>query len=270
MKRALIICLIVLLAVGAAAVGIGYGIGHVIKGKISSVNSTGANFTYSDSKSYKVGEASVSSKVSKITINWLNGMVKVVEHDGDTLSIKEEVISGSLTEELRLRWKKSGDEVTIQYAEANKRLNLDGLKKNLVVMVPSSWVLDELEIDVVSAASVISLNTINEISWHSVNGTLEVNVDNISEIEGETVNGDVDMYVKKSGPKKLDLESVNCNVTISVPSTSSFTLKRESINGSLDSDFAGKAKENKIFIVGAGDYDWRIESVNGNVYLREI
>ena len=270
MKKTLIVCLIVVLVVIASAFGIGYGIGRVIKnvGNISASN--GANFNYSDSKSYKVGDTEISSKVSKITINWLNGTVKVSEYNGDTLSIKDEVESGTLTEELKLRWKRSGNEVIIQYAEANKRLDLDGLKKNIVVMIPSSWTLDELDIDVVSADSVVSLKSIDEIDWNSVNGTLEARVDSISSLDGDTVNGDVDLYVKKSGPRKLDLESVNSNVTISVPSDTSFTLKRESINGSLDSEFAGKVSGNKTFIVGNGDYDWDIESVNGNVTIREI
>ena len=270
MKKTLIVCLIVVLVVIASAFGIGYGIGRVIKnvGNISASN--GANFNYSDSKSYKVGDTEISSKVSKITINWLNGTVKVSEYNGDTLSIKDEVESGTLTEELKLRWKRSGNEVIIQYAEANKRLDLDGLKKNIVVMIPSSWTLDELDIDVVSADSVVSLKSIDEIDWNSVNGTLEARVDSISSLDGDTVNGDVNLYVKKSGPKKLDLESVNSNVTISVPSDTSFILKRESINGSLDSEFAGKVSGNKTFIVGNGDYDWDIESVNGNVTIREI
>ena len=270
MKKTLIVCLIVVLVVIASAFGIGYGIGRVIKnvGNISASN--GANFNYSDSKSYKVGDTEISSKVSKITIHWLNGTVKVSEYNGDALSIKDEVESGTLTEELKLRWKRSGNEVIIQYAEANKRLDLDGLKKNIVVMIPSSWTLDELDIDVVSADSVVSLKNIDEIDWNSVNGTLEARVDSISSLDGDTVNGDVDLYVKKSGPRKLDLESVNSNVTISVPSNTSFTLKRESINGSLDSEFAGKVSGNKTFIVGNGDYDWDIESVNGNVTIREI
>ena len=270
MKKTLIVCLIVVLVVIASAFGIGYGIGRVIKnvGNISASN--GANFNYSDSKSYKVGDTEISSKVSKITINWLNGTVKVSEYNGDTLSIKDEVESGTLTEELKLRWKRSGNEVIIQYAKANKRLDLDGLIKNIVVMVPSSWTLDELDIDVVSADSVVSLKNIDEIDWNSVNGTLEARVDSISSLDGDTVNGDVNLYVKKSGPKKLDLESVNSNVTISVPSDTSFTLKRESINGSLDSEFAGKVSGNKTFIVGNGEYDWDIESVNGDVTIREI
>ena len=270
MKKTLIVCLIVVLVVIASAFGIGYGIGRVIKnvGNISASN--GANFNYSDSKSYKVGDTEISSKVSKITINWLNGTVKVSEYNGDTLSIKDEVESGTLTEELKLRWKRSGNEVIIQYAEANKRLDLDGLKKNIVVMIPSSWTLDELDIDVVSADSVVSLKSIDEIDWNSVNGTLEARVDSISSLDGDTVNGDVDLYVKKSGPRKLDLESVNSNVTISVPSDTSFILKRESINGSLDSEFAGKVSGNKTFIVGNGEYDWDIESVNGDVTIREI
>ena len=270
MKKTLLVCLIVVLVVIASAFGIGYGIGRVIKnvGNISASN--GANFNYSDSKSYKVGDTEISSKVSKITINWLNGTVKVSEYNGDTLSIKDEVESGTLTEELKLRWKRSGNEVIIQYAEANKRLDLDGLKKNIVVMIPSSWTLDELDIDVVSADSVVSLKSIDEIDWNSVNGTLEARVDSISSLDGDTVNGDVDLYVKKSGPRKLDLESVNSNVTISVPSDTSFTLKRESINGSLDSEFAGKVSGNKTFIVGNGEYDWDIESVNGDVTIREI
>ena len=63
---------------------------------------------------------------------------------------------------------------------------------------------------------------------------------------------------------------MNSNITISLPSDSSFTLKRNSINGSLDSEFSGRIKGDDIFIVGNGDYVWNIESVNGDVKILEI
>ena len=269
MKKTLLVCLIVVLVVIASAFGIGYGVGHLIKNAGNISISNGSNFNYSDAKSYKAGDAEISSKVSKLTINWLSGNVKVSEYSGDTLIIKDEVESGVLSDELKLRWKKSADEVVIQYAEAGKKLNLDGFKKNLLVMIPASWILDELEIDVVSANSVVSLKNIEKIDWNSVNGTLEVRIDSIHSLDGETVNGDVDLYVSKYGPRELDLESVNSNVIISVPSNTSFTLKHDSVNGSLDSEFAGKVSGNKTFIVGSGDYDWDIESVNGDIIIRE-
>ena len=175
-----------------------------------------------------------------------------------------------LKEELKLRWKKDGDEVIIQYAEAYKKLDLDNLKKNLVILVPSSWTLDEIDIEVVSADSEVALSNIRELEWQSVNGYLDVNCDYLSSIDGNTVNGDVTIYVGKKGPEELSFESVNSNITISLPSDSSFTLKRNSINGSLDSEFSGRIKGDDIFIVGNGDYVWNIESVNGDVKILEI
>ena len=175
-----------------------------------------------------------------------------------------------LKEELKLRWKKDGDEVIIQYAEAGKKLDLDNLKKNLVILVPSSWTLDEIDIEVVSADSEVALSNIRELEWQSVNGYLDVNYDYLSSIDGNTVNGDVTIYVGKKGPEELSFESVNSNITISLPSDSSFTLKRNSVKGSLDSEFSGRIKGDDIFIVGNGDYVWNIESVNGDVRILEI
>ena len=269
MKKAILICIIVLLAVIVIAAGIGYGIGRAIKNNVNVV-SGGADFRYSDAGSYNIGNGDISQKISKISINWLNGEVKVSEYSGSTLTIKDEVISGALKEELKLRWKKEGNEVKIQYAEADKKLYLDDFKKNLVVMVPSSWSLDKVEIDVVSADSTIALGSLKELDWHSVNGNMDAKVDSISSVECNTVNGDVSLYMKKSGPKELDIDSVNSDVTISLPASSSFTLKRSSVNGSLNSDFAGKVSGSNTFIVGTGDSDWKIESVNGNVNLKAI
>ena len=268
MKRILLICLIVFVLVIVAAVIVGVILGSVLN-RVT-VTSSGANFNYDDAKSYKVGDTEISSKVYKITANWLSGKVKVSQYSGDTLSIKEEVEEGTLKEELKLRWKKDGDEVIVQYAEAGKKLDLDNLKKNLVILVPSSWTLDEIDIEVVSADSEVALSNIRELEWQSVNGYLDVNCDYLSSIDGNTVNGDVTIYVGKKGPEELSFESVNSNITISLPSDSSFTLKRNSINGSLDSEFSGRIKGDDIFIVGNGDYVWNIESVNGDVKILEI
>lgn len=269
MKKVIIICIMVLLLVAVAAVGIGYGIGRAIRSGVNTT-SAGADFKYSNPESYEMGNAEVSQKISKITINWVNGEVEVSEYNGSTLTIKDEVVSGTLRDELKLRWKREGNEIIIQYAEAGKRLDMEGFRKNLVIMVPSSWTLDELNIDVVSADSTVTLGAINEVDWNSVNGKLDIKVDSITKLEGDTVNGDVSLYAEKKGPKELDLESVNSDVTISVPFDSSFTLKRNSINGTLDSEFSGRISGSNTFIVGTGDSDWDIESVNGKVKIKAI
>ena len=101
MKRILLICLIVFMLVIVAAVIVGVILGSVLN-RVA-VTSSGANFNYDDAKSYKVGDTEISSKIYKITANWLSGKVKVSQYSGDTLSIKDEVEEGTLKEELKLR-----------------------------------------------------------------------------------------------------------------------------------------------------------------------
>ena len=266
MKRILVICIIILLVVILAAVAIGYGVGRAIKGNVSR---SGSSFNYSNPFSYSVGGADISEKITDLSINWLNGEVRVEEYDGNKLVLEERVVSGILRDDLKLRWKKEGKEVKIQYAVAGKRLDLDGFKKNLLVKVPSSWKLDDLEIDVVSADSFVSLREAKELSWDSVNGNIKAELDTLDSLSCNTVNGNVTLSVKSGTPRDIDIESVNSSVTISVPKDASFTLKRETINGSFNSEFAGKISD-KTFTVGDGRSKWKMESVNGNVTILSL
>ena len=267
MKKILVICTLVLVLVIICAIGIGYVLGRAIN--VTTSTSSGSTFNYSDSSSYSVGDTEIAKRVSEININWFNGEINVESYDGDRLIVKDEVISGNLNEDLKLRWKIDGDEIKIQFSKSGKKLDLNDFKKRLVVKVPSSWRLEEIEIDVVTADSLIRIDDVKEVKWNSVNGTLDVDTSTLSSFSANSVNGDVTLKVRKNCPMELEVESVNSTLDISVPKDSSFTLERNSINGSFDSEFSGKIS-GKTFIVGDGNARWSIETVNGNTTINSI
>ena len=55
-----------------------------------------------------------------------------------------------------------------------------------------------------------------------------------------------------------------------VPSSSSFTLTHEAINGDFQSEIPGTMKNKNTFIAGSGEARWKVEGVNGDVEIRSI
>lgn len=136
------------------------------------------------------------------------------------------------------------------------------------LMVPRGAMLNEVE-TVNGSVTVSNFTNFTKIS--AVNGTVKAtNIRGTARLS--TVNGEViaDFDRLESGTK-VNGETVNGRVNITIPSDSNATLKAESLNGSITNDFGlpvhkGKYVGRDLYgKIGTGDVQIKLESVNGTL-----
>jgi DUF4097 and DUF4098 domain-containing protein YvlB len=137
--------------------------------------------------------------------------------------------------------------------------------------VPRAAMLNEIETvnGVITAADFTNLVKISV-----VNGTVRTsNLRGTAELS--TVNGDVVADFDRLAPgSKINLETVNGRVNVTIPSDSNATLKAESLNGPITNDFGvqsrrGKYVGNSLHVrLGSGDAAIKLESVNGSLTVK--
>ncbi|MBO5501401.1 MAG: DUF4097 family beta strand repeat protein, partial [Clostridia bacterium] len=106
-------------------------------------------YVYTDAKKYTAGGTRIDGRVEDIDINWIDGAVIVGRHDGDGIILRE--ISGKkLSQDEELHWYLDGKELKVQYAASGFR-RMNGLQKELTVLLPAGLELDDVKINVASA-----------------------------------------------------------------------------------------------------------------------
>lgn len=151
------------------------------------------------------------------------------------------------------RWK-SNDKLTVEYR----------------LMVPRGAVLDEAE--TVNGSVTVSGMT-NSIEASAVNGQVTAsNVRGTAKLS--TVNGGVnaDLDEVASG-SNLELETVNGQVMLTIPSDSSAVIKADSLNGDIRNDFGLMVRKGRFVgrdlygRLGSGNAQIRLSSVNGGLTI---
>lgn len=259
--------------------------------------------SYSNAEKYMVGAAELSESVENIEIDWLAGNVTVEPHDSDTVSFSEES-RNELSDDTKLRYWLDGATLRIKFCRSGL-WTLNGLKKDLTVLVPKNLKLANLEVNSVSAdihlntvqagAASISttsgriqlvdcavtelaeLNTVsgrleatfaqplNELQAKSTSGAIRVSVPSITRFEAGTVSGAVSLSAK-SAPETLEIETTSGDIELTFPEDASFTLDYDSVSGDLSSDLPCQTHAGK-YIFGDGKGEYSIDTVSGDVRI---
>ena len=144
--------------------------------------------------------------------------------------------------------------------------NQGRLEVQFRLMVPRGAVLDEIE---TVNGSVTASNFVGITKISAVNGNV-----NASNLRGtatlSTVNGEVmaDFDRLETG-SRISLNTVNGKVSLVIPSDSNATVKADSLNGEIRTDFSLPVRKGKYVgrdlygRIGNGDVQIKLESVNG-------
>ena len=220
--------------------------------------------------------------IRDINIEWVSGTVFIEAGEGDDIVFTESSTS-ELKEVEKLTYTLRNGELTITFAQ-------QGLKnfsktKNLTVQLPAELVLNEIEVDTVSAAVEISGGTAIELNLESTSGNFLVN-GSFGKVSAETISGEVtlegsfasievdttsgNLTVEESGTlAKLDVETVSGDVELSLPATAAFDLRYETASGELDSGgFALKQTSGENYTAGGGGNRFEVETVSGDLTLK--
>lgn len=262
-----------------------------------------ASFCYDHAEQYTGGGAALTDTVERVEIHWLSGSVSVEVHGEDTISFSEEA-NRKLTKDDCLNYRLDGTTLVIQFCRSGK-WDLNGLQKDLTVLLPEELLLKELEVDSVSAELCADGVSAEEMEMDTVSGdiclrhcgvTTRAKLDTVSGSVGaelaqpleslyaETVSGNVEItapeltafhadttsgsvfLAAEAAPKELDVDTVSGAVTLRLPENAGFTLDFDTVSGEYTSELPCAVKDS-CCVCGDGSGDYEIDTTSGDVRI---
>lgn len=217
---------------------------------------TKIDIKYDHPELYSVGDATLSQPISAISVDWLCGNVDIVYSDDSAVRIHEEIQEGflPLTDSLRMRYYVDEEgELEIQYCGHGKYRygDLKNIRKHLVVEVPRSTVLDDIDIDGVETGVIVGQVLSRELT-----------------VDGVKVNVNADY--PDALPNEIDIDGVQSLLVLHVvPETAGLTIEMSGIKPFLSCDLPSR-KEGEKTIVGDGRCKVEADGVDVHLSIREL
>ena len=242
------------------------GGGSFISGLFNSVPySTWSNGN--DTK-YTAGNGEVSAAgITQLSINWVSDSVTVEYYDGNTISFSEPEHSDL---DYALRYLVDGNELKINYCKSGLKWTLGALRdKDLTVYLPKGLVLDEIDIETISADVALNGLTAKEIELNAISGNINA-FGSFTNINVETVSGGAEI-IALTKPTSMDFETVSGRMKVYIPEDiSGFTVTYDSVSGGASvNDFEVSMPQSKTYKYGDGSTRIDFESVSGNIEIKK-
>ncbi len=211
----------------------------------------------------------------RVNLSNVNGSIVVEAWDRNEVKLQYTKVADSKDRlaDVEVKIESRSDYFSAEVDYGNWRKGTDGWKSGKLnvefrLMVPRGAMLNEVE-TVNGSVTVSNFTNFTKIS--AVNGSVKAtNIRGTARLS--TVNGEVDAdFDRLESGTKINAETVNGRVRISIPSDSNATLKADSLNGSITNDFGLPVRKGKYVgrdmfgKLGNGDVQVRLESVNGTL-----
>ena len=222
---------------------------------------------YADGDRYAAGNARISDEVKAIDINWVSGKVSVAAYDGDEILLTEEA-DRQLPEEKQMHWLLDGDTLRVQYT-GPRAFRMNNAHKELTVLLPEDLLLDEVNINVVSAG--LDVEDINAEVLHinTVSGQVRAECSRVEEAKANSVSGGVHLLFERA-PGKITADSVSGSLKISLPGDAGFEAEMDSVSGRVNSSFDLERKDDDTYVYGNGRCRIDANTVSGKLTLDEL
>ena len=211
---------------------------------------------YDHPERFSVGDATLQQPISGISVDWLFGDMEILYTDDSAVRIHEEIQEGflPLTDSLRMRYYVDEEgELEIQYCGHGKYRygDLKNIRKHLVVEVPRSTVLDDIDIDGVETGVIIKNVLSRELAVDGVKVSVNANYPNTL-------------------PNEIDIDGVQSLLALHVaPETAGLTIEMSGIKPFLSCDLPSR-KEGEKTIVGDGRCKVEADGVDVHLSVREL
>ena len=221
-----------------------------------------------DAKYYVMGGSTfAASDVSELNIDWVSGTVTIEAYDGTEVAISE-TTEDALTDSTTMHYFLESD------GTLNIRFGIPGMKaqgenlpdKNLLVRVPRTLRLDEVEMNGVGQSVQMDSVRCSTLEMNSVSRQITLNECEIKDIEVNSVSTNVEATFSKM-PEDIELNNVSGNTLLYVPEDAGITLE---YNG-LVSDFYSElpvARKGKNKVIGNGACEIECNSVSGELAIK--
>jgi hypothetical protein len=219
---------------------------------------------------------------ARVSLENVNGDVHIEVWDQPEVRVQAEKFASSqeLLEELEIEINASQNSVRIDTHYPHRRSFFgwfssgsgDHCKVEYTLTVPLGAELDS--IDLVNGNLVV-IGVQGGMEAELVNGDI-IAKDIGGDLRLSTVNGSIrPEFEDMENVERIELESVNGKIKLIMPSGASASVRAETLNGSLRSDFGLEVCKHKYVgaemggDIGGGDVDVIIETVNGGIEIRQ-
>ena len=221
---------------------------------------------------YIMNEELFNSGIENIKIDWKSGDVSLKPWDGNQIIVREKSVT-SLNSRTKMRAKNEDGTLTVNFASKGVWMLPLLFKKDLEVLIPSSWDMKNITINTASSPVRISNLSTLGLNVKSVSGTIFLdNMGVVGDTTLKTVSGDVTATLKagvmfrsestsgvikaKIGGKVVAAETKSTSGSVSLMVDDIGRISASSASGPVELEVGGKA-----------DYI-DAQSVSGNVKLR--
>lgn len=225
--------------------------------------------------------------IQNIEIDWAAGSITILP----SADISEIRISESQPKDNQYKMvcRQSGNSLSIQFCKDSVHFPSFGingnLNKDLLILVPTDWICQGLEIDAASADVKLSDLTIHKLDFDSASGECEMVNCNVGNLELDAASGDVSFtgcldvldfsgasadctMVLTNCPRSIDLDGVSGKLDLTLPSDCGFTLNTGGISCDFTTDFE-TTKHNGTHYHGDGSCRIEVEALSGRVCIRD-
>ena len=261
--------------------------------------------TYPNASEYTAGNAEIKDTVRAIDLEWVSGSVKVVGYDGDVLRVTEQTTNTD--PDMQLHWRYKNEVLYIQpYASQWFFGVTEWGDKNVTIELPYSMhaSLTKIEVESTSASVTVSDISTKALSIDTVSGNINVadataeviELDSVSgliagndliasSMEVDVTSGDTvlsgtfrhlsmdstsgDFEIRNTlAPASAELDTVSGDITLYFPLDEGFTVEFETVSGDFECDYA-VSKRGSLRICGDGKGDYDVETVSGDLYIKQ-
>ncbi len=267
-----IICGITIIAVVAISCVFGFlsnGFKNVID-DIPSYISAGA-YSYDNESLYTAGSGEVSANgITELSVDWISHNITIEYYDGNTISFSEPKQSDP---DYALRYRVDGNELKIKFCKSGFKAS-NPKNKELTVRLPQGLILNELEIDCVSADSNIKGISANSFDVDTVSGNINAE-GKFNDIDIDGVSAD-SKIITHAALREFDSDTVSGDCTVFVPADiGGFTINCDTVSGEVyTNDFKitsiKQSHGNGTYVYGDSSSEIKVNSVSGDFQIDAI
>lgn len=225
-------------------------------------------------------DASVpADQVKKIAIDWVSGTVTIQPGDVTEISFHED------SSKYPMVWKLHNGKLTIQFCQKNKfGYNLT-VNKDLTILVPKDFALDELELDAASADLNASDIAIRSVNLNTASGTSHFQDCDVTDLDIDTASGDVFFEgsldtldfdaasasfsgILTNTPSRIDVDSASGDLDLTLPEDTGFSVDLDGMSCDFSSEFETTLRNGR-HTYGDGHCRIDMDGISSDVIIRK-
>lgn len=188
-------------------------------------------YSYSNADKYSIGGAAIQSKIEKVSVDWIAGSVKVSTSSGDCIEFYENTVE-VYDQDYIMRYWVDGTTLRIKFA-ASKTLNFSNKKKDLILTLPESYDLSNLEINTISSSVDVTDVNANVSKFTTISGNCNLDFLAVrNELNIETISGSVNLLNTSAGT--VDINTVSGSINLDNTTGTAFNF--ETVSGSINTN----------------------------------